>query len=177
MRKNLLIVLALILASCSTDKPIKVQGEIHFGHYSVSPPLGYWYFPRNFPESFESPEKLFLVSFFKSKDVFKKNAPNLKETSFNIGVLKNSYTSYEDYYAEGKKHEVLYEELSPNLNDLITLKGWSCKKPNIDGQFVVECISLRNNLVEISANGENEKQIFGDLNTFIKILKSFRSSQ
>ena len=60
----LLLICLLIFGCTNNSAPIEVKDKLHFGKYSVSPPKGYWYFPRKFPDKFSTSKDFFLITFW-----------------------------------------------------------------------------------------------------------------
>jgi len=172
MKKYLFIIFVLILtSSCSNDEPSLVQGSISFGTYEVSPPMGYWYYPRSYPKEFTDSD-FFLLTFFKSK---KRNVErDIRETSFNVGVSLNNYTDFSQYYDQAKMHNAEYGVLPTKINRMLDFNGWSCMDQNTDGFFTVSCVSLRKELITISASGKSVNSVLKDIELFKTLITTFK---
>jgi hypothetical protein len=169
------LVIIILLAGCSNDGPIKVKNEIKFGPYAISPPIGYWYFPRKFPVNIKSSEELFLLTFYKNKKATENRNPEHFGLFFNLGVTQNNYENIGDYYSEAKKSEVPYNDLPDEANDLLDFKEWSCKQYSISIGYGIECISLRKHLVTIAEIGEDKKIVIDNIPILKRMLRSFRN--
>jgi hypothetical protein len=150
-----------IVGSCSSKPaPVQVHGALKFGPYTISPPVGYWYFPRKYPRSFKLPFKtskdFFLVTFFENKDVISHKTRS--GVFMNFGVYKNIYKSFDAYYrdaAEKNGSLFRYEELPKEAQVLKNIPSWNCKQTNW-GAYGLQCLTLDKHIVIIG--------IFGDKN-------------
>lgn len=164
------IVFIVSLLGCSSNiSPKQVKGEIQVGQYFVSPPNNFWYYPRKYPNKIAEGEYYLLT--------FSPNEESLTEYSndifLNFGVTKNKYTSFENYYHDVKKHDVVFNDLPGSLGKDLTLSGWNCKIFETS-QFGVECVSLRDDLITIGIFGQNKETVISKIPLFKRMLLSFR---
>jgi hypothetical protein len=176
----LLLICLLIFGCTNNSAPIEVKDKLHFGKYSVSPPKGYWYFPRKFPDKFSTSKDFFLITFWEDKAMASKVSAMRKTSShsldslkvfFNFGVTVNSYKKFDEYYNTAQSLGIRYDELPSEANMLKSEANWSCKQ-TIPSLYVIECISLGENLVTISVNGNSKADVLTKIPIFKQMIDS-----
>jgi hypothetical protein len=152
--------LSLFVFGCTgKPEPMQVQGELKFGPYVISPPNGYWYFPRKYPNMFKSSKDYFVVTFWENKeDTSKKSYPKKSiGVCFNFFVAANKYKNIDDYYNDARKFGVTYKRLPNEAEVLKSMANWSCKQTG-QGMYGIECISLRDNFIAICEYGDDKNK-------------------
>lgn len=162
----------MLVSGCSKNtSPTQVVEQIKFGKYKVSPPSGYWYFPRSFPKKFTKDDDSFLLTFFEKKELIS-NSESAKDGIFiNLIVSNNKYKSKSDYYDEMSKYGAKYSNLpedGKNSND----KDWTCKQV-IHGLYGIECFSQnKEHFIIIGMFGERKK-VNKEVHLLYDMLESF----
>jgi len=174
------MLLGLFIFGCSeknTPKsaPVQVNGVLKIGQYTISPPISYWYFPREYPPKHETAKNGFLLTFFKYKEGITKKDPKKIDFFINFGLFKNKYKNSEEYYSSAKAAGIIHKDLPKEVGVLLTNKNWSCKQ-TAEGLYGIECISLGSNLVTIGAYGYEEKKVLSHISLLQKMLESFKDT-
>jgi hypothetical protein len=90
---------------------------------------------------------------------------------FNFGVTVNSYKKFDEYYNTAQSLGIRYDELPSEANMLKSEANWSCKQ-TIPSLYVIECISLGENLVTISVNGNSKADVLTKIPIFKQMIDS-----
>ena len=170
------LLVCLSVVGCSRNSsPVQVISPIEFGGYQISPPYGYWYFPRKISSDFRKSDFLVLLTFWPNKkDVTYRNrqyAPGEQVIFLNFVIAENKYGSFEAYYAAAKKAGVTYLDLSPEQKILQMIPDWSCKQSN-EGIYGIECISLRDDLLTIGVHGDDKNQVLMKIPLLKRMIES-----
>jgi hypothetical protein len=173
----LLLVCLLIIGCTSKNVPVQVKGRLTFGNYSFSPPEGYWYFSRKYPDKFDTHMNTFLITFFEDKaKALKKVSPDKTDVFFNFAVTKNKYKDFDEFYRSAEKLGVKYDELPIEANILKSNKDWSCKQL-ITSIYSIECISLGENLVSMVAFGQNKTSVLSKITLLKQMIDSVKERE
>lgn len=175
MNRLICVFVFIFISGChdSNIDPIQVDSNLKFGKYIVSPPIGYWYFQKEYPTGGVVGDSIFLVTFWKNKEEMDVKNLNNTSTFFNFALSENRYNSYDAYYAAANESGVSYDELKGEKVKLMARAGWSCKQTE-QGVYGIECISLRDNLVTIGAYGNDKSEVLSNLPQLQKMLESFK---
>jgi len=153
-----------------------VKGDLNFGHYIISPPKGYWYFPRKFPSELKTPKDIFLITFWEDREAAsRKPPPNNIGVFFNFLVSANTYKNWEAYYEAARGLGIIYQELPSEAVSLKTMVNWSCKETG-QGLYGIECISLEDNLVTIGVYGSDKVTVLSRLPLLRRLVESFKKA-
>ncbi|MDA8174014.1 MAG: hypothetical protein M0018_05420 [Nitrospiraceae bacterium] len=179
-----LLLICFSLFSCiSKHGPKQVKGQLRFGEYSVLPPKGYWYFPREYPAKFNTSKDYFVITFWKDKDtIFKaaKAASSKKPLPagysigpfFNFFITKNTYKNFEEYYNSALRG-FKFNPLPKEADILNSEANWSCKQSDF-GSYGINCTSLGKRLVVIGVFGKDEAVVAPEIPTFKQMLDSIK---
>jgi hypothetical protein len=178
----LLLICLLIFGCTNKSEPIEVKDKLHFGNYSVSPPKGYWYFPKKFSDKFSTSKDFFLITFWEDKAIASKVSALRKTTShrldpdsmkvfFNFGVTVNKYKKFDEYYNTAQSFGIKYDELPSEAGMLKSLTNWSCKQ-NTQGYYCIECISLGKNLITVGVYGYRKADALTKIPIFKQMIDS-----
>lgn len=168
--------------SCSkTSSPIQVTGPIDFGGYEISPPQGYWYFPRQLPTDFRKKKDYFAVMTFASniEEMPRENeqyARNAHFLFFNFGIAEKKYRSLKSYYNAAKRAGVRYNDLPPEAEDLNKIPHWSCKQPEMSYP-TIECSTLKNDVLAIYVTGSDRSEVFSAIPQLKQMMESVQVKQ
>ncbi|MCL5238691.1 MAG: hypothetical protein M1353_12780 [Nitrospirae bacterium] len=167
--------LSLFVFNCTgKPAPVQVNGELTFGQYIISPPKGYWYFPRKFPAKLRTSNDIFLVTFWEDKEsVSRKVVPNKTGVFFNFAVSANTYKNFEAYYDAARTLGITYGELPNEAEMLRTMTNWNCKQTG-QGVYGIECISLRDHIVIIGAYGNNKGEVLSKIPALKQMIGSLK---
>ena len=170
-----LFLFAFFVCGCSGKPvPVKVNGDLKFGQYIISPPEGYWYLPRIFPSEFKTPKDIFLIAFWENKEAaLRKTAPSQIGVLFNFAVSVNTYKDWEAYYKAAKAFGLTYQELPNEATPFKNMANWSCKERG-QGIYGIECISLADNLITIGVYGFDKDAVLSKLPLLQKLVESFK---
>jgi len=174
MRKLVYLLLAFLLIFSCANEPtlVEVKGRLRFGNYIISPPNGYWYFPKTYPNKFNTPNDLFLITFWEDKvESSRKVVPDNVKVFFNFSVTLDRYKKFNAYYKDAESLGIKYDSLPSEASMLKSIGNWSCKQ-TIQSYYGIECISLDENLVTVGAYGNSK----ADVLTKIPILKQMIDS-
>ncbi len=170
----IMLLISLFVCGCS-DKhsPVQVSGELEIGHYMISPPKGYWYFPRKYLGKFKASNDIFLITFWKDKEAATRKDPDKMGAFFNFGVSENKFNNFDNYYNNASDSGIKYNNLPSETSILNTIDNWSCKQSD-QGVYGIECISLRDNLITIGVYGNDKGLVFSKIPLLQKVLESFK---
>lgn len=180
MKLVAVLLLGLLIFGCSEknspkNAPVQVNGVLKIGQYTISPPINYWYFPREYTPKQETAKNGFLLTFFEKKEAIINKDPNKMDFFINFGLYENKYKNSDEYYSSAKAAGRIYKDLPNEVGVLLTNKNWSCKQ-TVEGLYGIECISLRSNLVAIGACGYEEKKVLSHISLLQKMLESFKDT-
>ncbi|HUN53957.1 MAG TPA: hypothetical protein VMU29_02245 [Smithella sp.] len=159
------ILICLLIVSCThKNTPVEVKDKLNFGIYTISPPKGYWYYPRKFLDKYKSSKDFSVITYWENKDdALKETYPKKKiGVFFNFFVTANTYKKIEDYYKAARGAGVTYSELPREAETLKTMANWSCKQ-TYHGIYGIECISLTDNAISIGIYGSNKNAVLSKL--------------
>jgi hypothetical protein len=165
----------LILGCTKKNTPVQVNGVLKIGQYIISPPIGYWYFPKKHPLKHKMAKKDFLLTFCKDKESISKKDPTKIDCLINFGLFENKYKNYEDYYNNAKVAGISYDKLPDEADILKSNTNWSCMQ-TLQGPYAIECVSLRKDLVIISAFGFEKEKVLSHISLLQKMLESFKDT-
>jgi hypothetical protein len=185
MHKSIyLLLICLLIFGCTNNlAPIEVKDKLHFGNYSVSPPKGYWYFPRKFPDKFSTSKDFFLITFWEDKAIASKvsalrktashrlDCPDSLKVFFNFSVTVNNYKKFDEFYNTTQSLGIKYDELPSEADILKSEANWSCKQITTS-LYGIECISLGKNLVIVSVNGNSKTDVLTKISIFKQMIDS-----
>jgi hypothetical protein len=155
----LLLVCLLILSCTYESTPVEVKERLIFGNYIISPPRGYWYFPRKYPDKFNTAKDLFLITFWEDKvAASRKAAPDNVRVFFNFAVSMDRYEKFDAYYKAAESSGIKYKTLPSEAGMLKSIANWSCKQ-TIQSFYGIECISLDKNLVTVGVYGSSKSDV------------------
>jgi hypothetical protein len=174
------MLLGLFVFGCSENNTpksalVQVNGVLKFGQYAISPPISYWYFPREYPPKHETAKNGFLLTFFEKKEALINKDPNKMDFFINFGLYENKYKNSEEYYSSAKAAGRILKDLPNKIGVLLINKNWSCKQ-TAEGLYGIECISLGSSLVTIGAYGYEEKNVLSHISLLQKMLESFKGT-
>lgn len=174
MKYLYLFLATILIIGCSGKEcsPNQVTGEVIFGKYIVSPPMNYWYYPRDFPSTLNNSDDIFILTFHEHKKALTAKYPDKTGVIFTIAIAKNKYSSANDYYDESGK-VVEYSELPGNDKISSIPNNWSCKTV-VSGMHGIECIYLGEYLVTIGEFGYENYIISENFHLLHKMLLSFK---
>ena len=174
MRKLIFFILGfLFVLGCDSEAPIQVIGNVTFGHYKFSPPSGYWYFKRQFPDRFETTKDIFQITFWKDKEsIPQKPIQKQMGVFFNFAVSKKVYKDFNSYYEAAKSYGITYEELPEEAKILKSISKWSCKY-TFQSLHGIECIMLADNLISMGMFGSDKDEVLANVPLLKKMLDSF----
>lgn len=175
LQRIYLILIVMLMSGCSSAAEhslIQINREVEVGPYVVSPPKGYWYFPREYSNNFKNSEDIFLLTFWENKEGVLKKDPTLAGIFFNLGIAENKYNNFDEYYNEARKWNIKYDKLPEKASLLLTLKNWSCKQ-NVTSVYGIECIALGNNLITIGGFGSEKDLVLNKISLFKNMIESF----
>ena len=156
--------------------PVQASGKVLFGPLEFTPPQGYWYFPRAYPEKGLEKGDTFVVTFFQTKD----DIPTKRDGSYfpkhpflNFYVYSGQFDDFQSYYdrvlaarmERGTARDVFsYKDLPEKASSLFKdMPGWSCREETIKQArplFAVDCITLdKTGVIQMSAHGEAEAAV------------------
>lgn len=172
----LILFCSLIFGCAAKAKITQVNDDVLiFGHYKFSPPKGYWYFPRRFPEKFETSKDIFLVTFWSNKEAATINLAE-KPEFINFAISTNLYKDFDSYYEAAKLSGIVYEKLPDEAYMLENIPGWSCKHV-FHGLHGIECVKLIDNLITIGAYGTNRNELLAKAPIIRKMTESFTTPE
>jgi hypothetical protein len=174
---NVLFILLLIGCANSSDSPRQVKSRMEFGSYSLMPPRGYWYFPRQYPYKELDEDNSFLLTFWDTKSAAveagtKRSPGKFWNPVVNIGVFKNEYKDKHQYYKALKLKGLDYEPLPEEAKILRRVRGWSCKV-SLWGFYSLECMTMPDNIVLIAVFGPDKDEVLAKVSLLKSVLESF----
>ncbi len=178
----LFLICLLILGCTNKSAPIEVKDKLHFGNYSVSPPKGYWYFPRKLPDKFSTSKDFFLITFWEDKatasmvSALRKTPshrfdPDSMKVFFNFGVTINNYKKFDEYYNTAQSFGIKYDELPSEADILKSEANWNCKQ-NTRSYYGIECIALGKNLIIVGVYGYRKANVLTKIPIFKQMIDS-----
>lgn len=168
----LLLVCLLILNCTYESTPVEVKERQIFGNYIISPPRGYWYFPRKYPDKFNTAKDLFLITFWVNKvAASRKAATDNVRVFFNFAVSMDRYKNFDAYYKTAESSGIKYDALPSEAGMLKSMTNWSCKQ-TIQSFYGIECISLDENLVTIGVYGISKAEVLTKIPTLKQMIDS-----
>ncbi len=179
MRLNLflqkkIIILSIIFFCTSLEAAVtQVKSNIKFGPYIISPPKGYWYYPKKFTQGVHKNTDFFLLTFCPNKNYFL--TPPIP-MFINFSVTKKTFKNYSEYYKNSRKYGAYYSNLPEHINSHLEVPEWSCKMLN-HGYKGVECIAINEYLITVALIGKNIDEIEKNIPTLKSMLLSLKRAR